>query len=461
MDRRVTGILALAAAFACGYFFAGDRLTSAFQLATTSNAKSSPYLTATVDRGDVVQTVTVSGALNALVTVEVGTQLSGRVAKLFVDFNDEVRQGQPLAELDRATFEAKLAETQAATEMANAAVKIQEARLERARIDFADREAQRAVLQARLDNARVRFEAAESAFQRAAMLHQSGTSSVSILEQARTERDSASALLREAEAIIAAHEYSVSGARIDLVRADAELLNARASVPRYEAVERSAQIDLERTTILSPVDGVVVGRNINEGQTVAASLEAPTLFTIAGDLREMEIYARVDESEIGKIKVGQKAVFTVDAHPGQRFAAIVSAVRKAPEIIQNVVAYTVVLRTGNPDDLLLPGMTAVVHIAVSEAEAVIRVPLASTRFQPEDVAERADRSGSGIAAGSPAVVWKIGPEDEPLAVPIGLGQDDGVYAVLLDGDLEEGQEVIVGNVIEPEPTRLFGIRFGF
>lgn len=427
-----------------------------------AGAQAAPqFITASVERGAVRQTVTTTGTLNALVTVEVGTQLSGQIAELFVDFNDEVRKGEPLAQLDIKTFVARLAEAEAARAMAHANVEIHRARLERARVDARDAEARRAVLEARLDNARVRHATAVKAFDRTTTLQQRGTIAAAQLEEVESEREQAAAQFREAQALLAAHEIAVEGAQVDLQRAEAELVNALAAVPQQEAIVRSAEIDLERTTIRSPVDGVVVGRNIDEGQTVAASLEAPTLFTIAGDLREMEIHARVDEADIGKMAVGQRAEFRVDAHPDRQFEAVVTSLRKAPQVVQNVVTYTVVLATANPDGRLLPGMTATVRITVHEARDVLKLPLSALRFEPSGDDTAPEQLAAPPDAGRPAVVWTLAADGRPRPVTVGIGEDDGAHAALLSGPLAAGAEVVVGEVLQAAPSRLFGIRFGF
>jgi HlyD family secretion protein len=431
-------------------------------------AASPQFMTAPVEWGTVRRTVTTTGTLQALATVEVGTQLSGQIAGLFADFNDEVTKGQPLVQLDTKSFEARLAEAAAASAMAEANVEVQMARLERARVDLRDTEAQRSVLQAREDNARVRLETAHRALERAETLQERGTTSAVQLEETLAAHDQAAASLREAEAIAAAHEHAIEGARVDLQRAEAELTNARAAVPQKKASERSAEIDLERTTIRSPIDGVVVGRNVSDGQTVAASLEAPTLFTIAGDLQQMEIHARVDEADIGTIEVGQPARFSVDAHPGEAFEATVTGVRKAPQVMQNVVTYTVVLATENTRNLLLPGMTATVRITVEEAGPVLKLPMAALRFSPSvehvraaaSKGARADRIDEP-AQGRPVTVWRLMADGSLEPVTIGIGVDDGAHAAVMAGEFAEGDEVVVGEVIDAEPARLFGIRFGF
>lgn len=462
------------------YVFGRDALSLLENAPSAAQASvSAPpdrYRTASVKRGDVRQTVTATGTLNAVVTVEVGTQLSGQLAKVLVDFNDEVKKGQPLAELDRRSFEAKLAEARAATNASRTLVAVQKTRIERARIDVRDAQAKMAVLQARLESAKARLNGAESVLRRGLALQAKGVSSATQVEQAETDRDAAAANVREAEASASGNVHAVAGAEADLQRAEAELANTIAAIPQKEAAQLLAQIDLERTIIRSPIDGVVVGRSFSEGQTVAASLEAPTLFTIAGDLERMDIHARVDESDIGKIKVGQKATFTVDAHPGQQFEADVAAVRKAPQQQQpgsvlrrapqsssNVVTYIVVLRTTNKDGLLLPGMTAVMRIIVDEAKDVLMVPMAAFRFTPQG---QEGRQAPGQARGyNREVVWVWDNETKHVKpVSVEVGTADGILASIVSkaapGLLREGDQILLTEATELAPKRAFGIKWG-
>jgi HlyD family secretion protein len=418
------------------------------------------YVTAPVERGEIRRTITATGTLNAILNVEVGSQLSGQIAQLFVDFNDEVKRGQPLAELDQRSFLARRAEAEAAAEAAKVNVDIQKQRLERARIDARDAEAQRAVLQARIDNAKIRLDAAEKELERKEALRQRGASSTVELDDSRSRRDLAAAALREAQAIAAAQENAVEGTKVDLERARAELASAEASVPQKEAALHAAAIDVDRTTIRSPIDGVVVGRNVNEGQTLATTLEARTLFIIAGDLRRMEIHAKVDETDIGKIEVGQEAVFTVDAHPGRQFLATVRQIRKAPQVQQNVVTYTVVLATDNPDNLLLPGMTALVRITVSRTGQVLKIPLSALRFAPSGEVPR-PVPPEAVVEGRPASIWVPGEDGTPKPVAIGVGEDDANQVAVLSGPLSEGDRVFVAELGGAPPRQLFGIRIGF
>ena len=258
------------------------------------------------------------------------------------------------------------------------------------------------MLDARIDSSRVKLDAARSELRRKEALRERSIGTPVDVEDAQTKVRSAEAALREAEAIAAAQENKILGAKADVARVRSELDTAVATLPQKRALLEVAEIDLDRTTIRAPIDGIIVGRNVNEGQTLATTLEAKTLFTVAGNLNQMEIHAKVDEADIGKIRVGQDATFTVDAHPGRQFAATVRQVRKAPQVIQNVVTYAVVLSAANPEKLLLPGMTALVRITVNRTGPVLKVPLAALRYAPKAWARR--RGGAGRGHSGPARV---------------------------------------------------------
>ena len=246
--------------------------------------------------------------------------------------------------------------------------------------------------------------------------------------------------------------YAVEGAQADVRRIEAELDQARMAVPEKAAVLAAAQADLDRTVIRSPIDGVVVGRFVNEGQTLAVGLESRTTFVVAHRLEDMEIHAQVDEADIGRIASGQRAHFTVDAYPDRRFEAAVRQVRKAPQNQQHVVTYTVVLSTSNLDGALLPGMTALVKIVVEQQDNVLKVPLAALRFQPSGA--RADtapgRSG----------VWLRTVSGALQRIPVTVGAAGTEQVALKSGELVEGSQVAVGQAIRPAGMEFLGIRFG-
>jgi HlyD family secretion protein len=246
----------------------------------------------------------------------------------------------------------------------------------------------------------------------------------------------------------------VEGAAADVRRLEAELEQAKAVVPEKEAMLRAAEADLDRTVIRSPINGVVVGRFVNKGQTLAVGLEARTAFDVAHNLEDMEIHARVDETDIGRIAPGQQAHFTVDAFPDRQFEAFVRQIRKAPQVNQNVVTYTVVLTTANPDGILLPGMTALVHIITDREDNVLKAPVAALRFLP---------AGSPRVAGatsSAQSVWVRSRDGELRQVSVTVGRASADQVVLKSGSLNEGDEVAVGQAIAPSGRELFGIRFG-
>jgi HlyD family secretion protein len=417
------------------------------------------YLTAAVERGDLSTTVTATGTLNAVETVEVGSQLSGQVAELLVDFNDEVRQGQPLARLDPRTFESEVREAEAALEVAQAQVLTQRAKLQTAVSEAAATRSRLKVAEAGVERALARLGETKRDLRRKQVLAGTETLAPAHVDQATTANKSAAAGLRAAEAEMEVAKEAVVAAEAGQRMADADVLYAEAAERQQAAELDQARIDLARTVIAAPNDGVVIGRDVDRGQTVAASLEAKTLFTIAQDLRHMEVHAKVDEADIGQIRVGQRASFTVDAHPGRTFSGTVEQIRKASEVVENVVTYTVVLSARNADLALLPGMTAMIQVVVDEVEDVLKVPNAAVRFSPpKSAAARpvANAAAAASASGSPAVVWVLGADARPRAVRVTLGRSNESATELIDGPLRAGQPVIVGTASTPQDHSWFG-----
>ena len=411
------------------------------------------FIMAAIQRGALEQLITATGTVQPVDTVEVGSQLAGQIAKLHVDFNDRVRLGDPLAELDQRSFVAKVEENRAALEMAVANVKIQQARLDRARIDLDNARGTKAVLQAKVESAQAVQLAAERNLDRKVTLRAREVAAPAALEEAQTDLAARKAQAREASTVLDLNGFAVEAAIAEVRRLEAELTQARAAVPQRQASLRGAEIDLDRTVIRSPTDGVVVGRFVNQGQTLAAGLEVRTAFNIAKNLAEMEVHARVDETDIGRVAAGQRATFGVDAYPGRRFEAVVRQVRKAPLVTQNVVTYTVVLKTDNRDGLLLPGMTALVKLTIHRDENVLKVPLAALRFRPE---------GSAPRDSTAPAVWVHGASGglEAIRVETGATSAD-LVALRSAGRLAEGSEVVVGQAEMPTGRRMFGVRLGF
>jgi HlyD family secretion protein len=269
-------------------------------------------------------------------------------------------------------------------------------------------------------------------------------------DTAQAAYDSAVAQFEASGAQEQSQTSAVRAAEAQLRVTEAMLKNAMATVAQNEAAQRQAQVDLDHTYIRAPVDGTVVGRTVDVGQTVAASLQAPTLFTIAQDLRNMQVDTNVDEADVGRVKVGQTTTFTVDSFPGRTFNGEVVQIRKAPLVVQNVVTYDVVVTAKNPDQRLLPGMTANVRIVIDQKESVLQVPNAALRFRPAGVEaperERTGRPAGGGRGGGPPSgrVYVLGPDGKPAPLSLQLGIGDGTFTEVVRGDVKEGQMVIVG-----------------
>lgn len=366
---------------------------------TAGRVAPPPYETAAVDRGDVVARVSASGSLSAVVTVEVGSQVSGRIQALYADFNSVVRRGDLIAKIDPALFEAAVAQ-------ASANVTAARGNLERLKV-----QAEEAARQA----------------QRSTQLYEQRLIS-------ETDRDNA-----------------VSSARA----AAAAVMQAQGQLDQALAALRQAQTNLRYTDIHAPTDGIVISRAVNVGQTVAASLQAPVIFTIAQDLRAMEVHTNVAEADIGRLRAGMEATFTVDAYPGEPFRGQIREIRNAPQIVQNVVTYDAVIDVANPDLKLKPGMTATVTVIAEERRGVLRVPNAALRFRPETApgSDGTARSGSGASPAAGADergdlgrrVWVL-VEGTPQPREVRTGLSDNRYTEIVEGPLAEGDMVIVGRV---------------
>jgi len=371
--------------------------------------KDEQYRVEKVDRGDVTMTVTATGTLSAVTTVQIGSQVSGVIARLYADFNSPVKKGQLLAELDPTPFQAQVEQRQAD--------------LTKAQVDAA--------------NAKINFE-------RQARLFKAG--------------------------LAAQADYDTAKAQWD---------GARAQVAQATAALSQALTNLKYTKIQSPIDGVVVDRQYDVGQTVAASFQAPTLFSIAQDLTKMQVQADVDQSDIGRVQVSQVARFTVDAYPDEEFRGRISQIRLNATVSQNVVTYPVIIEVPNPDEKLRPKMTANVTIDVAVVRNVLRIPNAALRFKPDTSqvpgtttttagdGQRAAGGGergmaglgrgrglggaagvlpSGAAAPKRQTIYLLGPNKALKPAQIRTGISDGHYTQVVDGDVKEGDNVVVGLV---------------
>jgi HlyD family secretion protein len=378
----------------------------------SSRPEDPKYETVHPDRGRVVARITATGTLSALVTVQVGSQVSGRVLAIDVDFNSPVKKGQPIARIDAQLFDA-------AVEQARANLVAAQGNLAKAKAQATD---------------------ADLKYQRAKAL---------------------------------AAQQLIAPADLDSAQADAEAARAQVdaadgSVAQTRAALHQADVNLAYTKIVSPIDGVVISRNVDVGQTVAASLQAPTLFSIAEDLRKMQVDTSVAEADVGRLRTGMEASFTVDAYPGQRFRGSVRQVRNSPQTVQNVVTYDAVIDVDNTDLRLKPGMTANVTFVYANRDAVLRLPNAALRFrpsQPEHGGASSRKEGATAQRRSEETpdrrtVWVLR-AGKLLPVPIRVGVSDGTLTEVSEGALRESDEVAVdllGGAARPASPPPGGVR---
>jgi HlyD family secretion protein len=358
------------------------------------------FRTATVERGPITAAISATGNLNAVTTVQVGSQVSGQIKELFVDFNSVVKKGQIIARIDPQIFESQVGQATAEVETARAAVLNQTANVEKARADVENARAALAQAKAQTAKADVARADAKRAYERSAELFRRDLVAQADRDTAQANYDSAVAQSESARASEQALVAGIKSAEAQLRVVEAALQSTRAQVDQKQAALRQAQTNLDYTTIRAPVNGVVVSRAVDVGQTVAASLQAPTLFTIAQDLAKMQVETSVDEADIGRVTLEDRATFTVDAFPGQMFNGIVTQIRKAPLVVQNVVTYTVVISVANPGERLLPGMTANVKLVYDQRPNVLKVPNAALRFRPAGVEAAAAASVPDAAFGA-------------------------------------------------------------
>lgn len=408
------------------------------------------FQTAKVERGTVRSSISATGSANAVVKVQVGSLVSGNIKELYADFNTKVKKGQVIALIDPQMFQARVDQARASQENARAAVLNAKAMLEKVDADISSAEANAANLRANAVRARSAVADAKNKLERRLELGQAILSRED-LDTAQATYDQAVAQEQAAEAQVQAGERQVQATRAQRAVAEAQLRSAEAQVKQAAAAVAQAEFDLQHTRIVAPVDGTVISRNMDVGQTVAASFQAPTIFEIAQDLTHMQVETSVDEADIGRVKVGQPVTFTVDSHPGETFRGNVTQIRQAPINVQNVITYTVVVNAPNPDLKLFPGMTANVKIMVDEVRNALQVPNAALRYRPSDAllstggtVQAAGQNGRGRAGGhnSEAVIWVLGLDGKPRPVTVRTGISDGRMTAIESGDLREGDRVI-------------------
>jgi HlyD family secretion protein len=390
-------------------------------LYTQSGGNAPKYRTARVEQGPLTASVSATGNLNAVTTVQVGSQVSGQIKELHADFNTLVKKSQVIARIDPEIFEAKVGQARADVASAEATVLNQEAQVQKAKADLENARAALAEARANTAKAQVAVVEGQRDFDRKTTLFTRELIAKSDLDSSQAAHDSARAQLDAAKAKELSVAAGIQSAAAQLRVVEAQLQSSRAQVDQKRAAQSQAQADLEHTTIRAPVNGVVISRAVDVGQTVAASLQAPTLFTIAEDLTKMQVEVSVDEADIGRIKLDDRASFTVDSFPGQTFTGTVTQIRKAALVVQNVVTYTVVVAVDNPGGRLLPGMTANVKVIVAEKPRVLKVPNAALRFRPAG-------SDAGPAAAGPGADGAPGgrpsPEQIRARLVKGLGLSD-------------------------------------
>ena len=345
------------------------------------------YLTAAVERGAITTTVNATGVVNAVTTVQVGSQVSGTIQKLFVDFNSPVKEGDIIAQIDPALLSTKVAQARANVASALAAVQVAQATTINAKAAVETAQANAESARATIEKSKVALADARRILERNKEMTRKSLIAQNDLDTAQAAYDGAVAQLKASEAQLEAATGQLKSASAQQRLAAAQELAAAAQVDQTKAALQAAELDLEHTTIRAPVNGIVVSRSVDVGQTVAASLQAPILFLIAQDLTQMQVDTNVSEADIGRVRVGQRVTFTVDAYQNITFTGEVMQVRNAPITVQNVVTYDAVVQVANPDLRLKPGMTANVSFLVAERQDVIKVPTAALRFQPEGVAQ--------------------------------------------------------------------------
>ncbi len=431
---------------------------------TYSQETSVPtFLTAAVERGSISTLVKASGSVEAVVSVDVSSQLSGRIAEVFVNFNDTIKAGQPIAQIDQEIFAARVNEAKAALRVARATAQVEKAALERATVAVTNAQTGKKLAEAQSAANKARQDEVERDLLRKLELARTGSGTERDLSQVRALRDAGAADLRASLEQIQMKEEAIAIAKAEKYMAEANLENAQAVVEQRQAALDQAGLDLDRTVLRAPIDGIIIKRDVNPGQTVAVSLEAKTLFKIANDLREMEVHGKIDEADVGQLKPGQATQFTVDAYPDRTFSGQVLQIRKAPEVVQNVVTYTTIVSAPNPDFLLLPGMTAQLRIVVSDTGEILKVPSQALRFRPNGASAASGHQSANQAASSKAsaTVWLVGDDGRPNPVAVRLGASDDNSAALLEGALTKGQQVIIGIANSQKQRGYFGVRLGF
>ena len=477
-----------------------------------NDAGAAQYLSARVDRGNLRNTVTATGTLQAVTTVQVGSQASGTISALYADFNSVVKKGQVIAQLDPAVAKAQVDQARANLQQARASLAQSQAAVTNSRAGISDArarslaarstvqnnqagvsaaEANVAVLKAQQDDAMSLLKQQESLLKAGVIAQRDYDVAMTAYKTAEARYNQAVAQLNQsklseqssASAGIAQSQAAVEQSQAQLQQAQAQVAQNAAQVQQAQAALSLAEVNLSHTTITSPIDGVVVSRDVNVGQTVAASLSAPTLFTIANDLTQMQVIANIDQADIGLVEQAKSVKFSVDAFPGKDFDGKIQEMRLNPVNVQNVVTYNVVINVNNPEQVLKPGMTANLTITIDERNNVLKVPNSALRFTPQDAnrqrnggnnaggnaggqgqdrgrrRQQGDNAQGGgdnsnfapasapVLPGQTRIVWVLGQDGKPQRRLIKVGLSDGASTEVVEGNLTEGEMVITGQTI--------------
>jgi len=475
-------------------------------------ASAAQYLTAKVERGNLRNTVTATGTLQAVTTVQVGSQASGTISSLSADYNSVVKKGQVIAQLDPAVSKAQVDQARANLLQAQASLQQARASVANSRAGVSDAQAKAqaaasttqnnqagvagaranlAVLKAQQDDALSYLKQQQSLLKSGVIPQRDLDVAQTAYQTAQAKYDQAAAQLNQAilseqmaaGSGIAQSQAQVQQSQAQVQQSQAQVQAAEAQVQQATAALQLAEVNLAHTTITSPIDGIVVSRDVNVGQTVAASLSAPTLFTIANDLTKMQVIANIDQADIGVVENAKSVKFTVDAFPGKDFDGKIEQMRLNPQNVQNVVTYNVVIDVNNPEQKLKPGMTANLTITIDERNNVLKVPNAALRFVPQDAStqrttsgksnaqgrrqssgsantgtDESTKSGNGndvqfapptapVLAGQTRIVWVLGQEGTPQRRRIKVGLTDGAATEVVEGNLQEGDMVITGQTL--------------
>jgi len=506
--RYIIAFAAMALVVAAGFVFHSQQTS-----ATT-------YLTAKVERGNLRNTVTATGTLQAVTTVQVGSQASGTISALYADFNSKVKKGQVIAQLDPSTLRAQVDQAKANLEQARASLVQARAGVANSRAGVSEAQAKKLAAQSTVQGQSAGVSSAQANL---AVLKAQSEDALAYLKQqdyllksgviAQRDYDIANTAYKAAvarydqaaaqvnQAVVSQQSAAGSGmaqsqaqlqqSQAQVQSSQAQVQQAQAQVQQAQAALSLAEINLTHTTIQSPIDGIVVSRDVDVGQTVASSLSAPTLFTIANDLTEMQVLANIDQADIGLVETAKGVQFTVDAFPADSFTGKIQQIRINPVNTQNVVTYNVVINVSNPEEKLKPGMTTNLIFTIDERNNVLKVPNAALRFRPQDAnatsgsngqgarqgrQRAADAGGNGNAAagsspqtsdqrgaqnnqsnfapasapvlpGQTRVVWVLGADGKPQSRRIKIGLTDGVSTEVVEGNLQEGELAITSETL--------------